>query len=215
MHARRASGRGTTRSRWSRPLWGGRRRRASRAKPATTRPWMVPSAGESRRQVSIARGSLITPPSAHGDAHGQAGRARGARPARRRLSSRTARVGRNHAHGAHRSAAGRARAGTRREDELQDQEPVRHSCGAAQVPEPMHVAEYGSTLRARILASAARIDATSGPVRVCAIGPDEKAVRTDFVVAASRSYFTSNCVVMPCTLCGLPSFASGRKQIMP
>jgi hypothetical protein len=28
-------------------------------------------------------------------------------------------------------------------------------------------------------------------------------------------YFTSNCVVIPCTLCGLPSFASGRKQIMP
>jgi len=30
-----------------------------------------------------------------------------------------------------------------------------------------------------------------------------------------RRYFTSNCVVMPCMLCGLPSFASGRKQIMP
>ena len=28
-------------------------------------------------------------------------------------------------------------------------------------------------------------------------------------------YFTSNCVVIPCMLCGLPSFASGRKQIMP
>ena len=28
-------------------------------------------------------------------------------------------------------------------------------------------------------------------------------------------YFTSNCAVMPCTLCGLPSFASGRKQTMP
>ena len=33
--------------------------------------------------------------------------------------------------------------------------------------------------------------------------------------APDIAYFTSNCAVIPCVLCGLPSFASGRKQTMP
>ena len=107
--------------------------------------------------------------------------------------------------------AERARTGRAREGELQEQQVREDRRDSAQVREAAHAVEYGESTNHPSATPVVDTPSTTRPVRPNGhTGRGASNVRDPGV-----RYFTSNCAVMPCMLCGFPSFASGRKQTMP
>jgi hypothetical protein len=82
---------------------------------------------------------------------------------------------------------------------------------SAQVRKAAHAVDYGESTGHPSVTPCVEVHSPTRPV--CPFGHTGRGASS--VLASEVRYFTSNCAVIPCMLCGFPSFASGRKQTMP